>query len=170
MNLRAYGTKATLKAELKFIPAVAWAVAGLVLLLWMAVAVPYLVQFEQAKAGGAKLPLWALQALLTFAGVILAIWVLMVFYVNADASRRQMNRLLWTLVVIFVPNAIGFIVYFLLRQPIAQPCPKCGTGVKPDFVYCPACGHALAPTCPGCHHPVEGGWTRCAFCGAELGG
>ena len=100
--------------------------------------------------------------------IVEALWVLMIFYVNADAKRRQMNRLLWTLLVIFIPNAIGFILYFVLRQPIARPCAKCGTSVRPDFVFCPACGESLAPTCPGCHHGIEPGWTACAFCGARL--
>ncbi|MFQ5696568.1 MAG: zinc ribbon domain-containing protein [Terriglobia bacterium] len=168
MNPRAYDTKTTLKAELKVIPAVAWAVAGVVLLLWMAVAVPLIVQQAEKKPGEPEIPLGVLHALLTFSGLVLGIWVLMVFYVNTDAGRRQMNRLLWTLLVIFIPNAIGFIVYFLLRQPIAQPCPKCRVLVRPDFAYCPACGQSLTSTCPACHHPVESGWLACAFCGAKL--
>lgn len=167
MNLRAYDTKTTLKAELKVIPAVAWAVAAVLLVLWFALFVPFLLQTVKPKPG--EPPLWLVGALVSFAGFILAIWLLMVFYVNADASRRQMNRLLWTLLVIFIPNAIGFILYFVLRQPIARPCPKCGVLVRPDFVFCPACGKALAPACPTCHRSVEPGWAACAFCGARLG-
>jgi hypothetical protein len=168
MNVRAYDTKTTLKAELKIIPPAGWVIAGLVLLLWLAVAVPFFVQFEQQKPAGPGLPVWLLQALLTFAGLVLSIWVLMVFYVNADARRRQMNILLWTLLVIFIPNAIGFLVYFLLRQPIAEPCPNCRTMLRPDFAFCPACGTTLEPTCAACHKPVERGWAACAFCGAKL--
>lgn len=168
MNLRAYDTKTTLKAELKVIPAVGWAVAALVLLLFVAVMAPMIMRVEQQKPGGPEIPLWAMHAVLTFAGLILAIWVLMIFYVNADAGRRQMNRLLWTLLVIFIPNAIGFILYFVLRHPIARPCPKCGVSVQPDFVFCPDCGQSLAPTCPACHHSVETNWSACAFCGAKL--
>src|SRR5262245_47514326 len=51
-------------------------------------------------------------------GVILAFLALMVGFVNKDAGRRGMSRTLWTLIVILVPNAIGFILYFLLRNPI----------------------------------------------------
>lgn len=49
---------------------------------------------------------------------ILAFLVRMIGYVNRDAGRRGMNRLAWTLIVIFVPNAIGFIIYFLMRNPL----------------------------------------------------
>lgn len=166
MNRAAYETKTTLKAELKVIPPVGWLVAVTVVLLWIGVVAPLILGTARPKPG--EPPLWLLGAILTFAGVVLGIWVLMVFYVNTDAGRRQMNRLLWTLLVIFIPNAIGFIIYFLLRQPIARPCPKCRTAVRPDFSYCPACGEKLALTCPGCRHSVETGWAACAFCGAKL--
>ena len=167
MNPRALDIHTTLKAELKVIPAAAWVVMGVVLLLWYALAIPLLLQVAPPKPG--EPPLWLLRGLLALAGVILAVWVLMVFYVNADARRRQMNRTLWTLLVIFIPNAIGFIVYFLLRQPVAQACAKCGASVRPGFVFCPVCGVALSPTCPSCHQPVEPGWAACAFCGSKLG-
>jgi len=108
--------------------------------------------------------------LLAFAGIVLGAWVLMVFYVNADAGRRQMNRLLWTLLVIFIPNAIGFIVYFLVRRPIGQPCAKCRAIIRPGFSFCPACGEAVAPSCPACRHQIESGWANCAYCGTRLVG
>ncbi len=162
-----YDTKATLKAELKIIPPVAWVVAGAALLVWFGLVVPLIL--GSARPGPGEPPVWALSALLSFAGVVLSIWVLMVFYVNADARRRQMNRLLWTLLVIFIPNAIGFIVYFLLRQPIARPCPRCRTALRPEYSFCPACGSSLAATCPACHRAVEPGWTACAYCGEKLG-
>lgn len=157
----ALDTRSTLKAELRILSPAAWVVAGLFLLCWFAVVMPFILGTVQPTA--------VLGGLLTFAGVILSIWVLMVFYVNADAKRRQMNRLLWTLLVIFIPNAIGFIVYFLLRKPIAYPCPKCRAPLQPEFVFCPACGLELAQKCPSCHKAVERGWLTCAFCGGKLG-
>jgi hypothetical protein len=33
--------------------------------------------------------------------------------------------------VIFVPNAIGFILYFLMRDPLRVNCPKCGAVIDP---------------------------------------
>jgi hypothetical protein len=165
MNARA-DTKTTLKEELKLIPAVAWVLAGLLVVVALAWVTPLVVSTAAKKPGE---PVWLLWIVLPFAGLITAVWLLMVFYVNLDAKRRQMNRLLWTLLVIFIPNAIGFIVYFLLRQPIARPCPKCRVLLRPDYVFCPACGQELAPKCPGCRHAVEAGWLACAFCGAKLG-
>ena len=166
MNPRTYDTRTTLKEELKIIPAVGYAVAGILLVLWFGFFLPFILENVKPKPG--EPPPWVVGALVAFAGFILAIWVLMVFYVNADAQRRQMNRLLWTLLVIFIPNAIGFILYFVLRHPLARPCPKCAASVRPDFVFCPACGQSLAPTCPACHRGVEPGWAACAFCGAKL--
>jgi len=164
--MTAADTKTTLTAELKIIPGVAYLVAGIWLVFCYAFVVPLILRRAEPKPG--EPPLWLLTLLLVFAGFVLALWLLMVFYVNVDARRRRMNRLLWTLLVIFIPNAIGFILYFVLRQPIARPCPKCALPVRPDFAFCPACGQSLSSTCPACHHPVEPGWAACAFCGVRL--
>jgi hypothetical protein len=158
-----------LREELKVIPGVAWGVAGAVLLCWLLVVIPLIVEHAERKPEGGPPPS-VLVGLLVFAGIVLAVWVVMVFYVNADAGRRQMNRLLWTLLVIFIPNAIGFIVYFLLRNPIGRPCAKCRLLIRPGYAFCPACGEATAPLCPVCRHAVEHGWVNCAYCGAKLAG
>jgi hypothetical protein len=44
-------------------------------------------------------------------GVMIAIWALCVGYVNADARRRGMPPILWTLIVVFIPNLLGFLLY-----------------------------------------------------------
>ena len=163
----ALDTESTFKSELKIIPPAAWLVAGLFMLFWFLLALPLILGSAKHQPG--QPPVAVLVGLLIFAGVVLSLWVLMVFYVNADARRRQMNRLLWTLLVIFIPNAIGFIVYFLLRKPIARPCPKCQAALSPEFLFCPKCGQELAAKCPSCNHAVETGWVACAFCGARLG-
>ena len=54
------------------------------------------------------------------AGVVLSIYLLLIGYVNQDAKRRDMGQVLWTLLVIFVPNGLGFLAYFLLRKPLVQ--------------------------------------------------
>ncbi len=101
-------------------------------------------------------------------GLVLAIIVLMVGYVNADSKRRGMNSLLWTLLVIFVPKALGFIAYFLLRKPLMMPCPNCGTSVGKDFRFCPKCGYAVTPMCPHCGRSISRDYVVCPYCGKPV--
>lgn len=102
------------------------------------------------------------------AGAVLAAWMMLVGYVNQDARRRNMSRLWWTLLVIFIPNALGFVLYFLLRQPAQQPCPQCGTMVLPGFNYCPKCNCKLHPHCAQCQRPVRLADIYCPYCGYKL--
>lgn len=101
-------------------------------------------------------------------GTLVAFFALLIGYVNQDAKRRGMSRTLWTLLVIFIPNAIGFILYFLLRKPITVVCPQCGTLASPAFNFCSNCKFNLRPTCPGCQHAVNPGDKFCPFCSREL--
>ena len=104
------------------------------------------------------------------AGAAVAVLVLLIGYVNRDARRRGMNVALWTVLVIFVPNAIGFIIYFLMRQPLRITCPKCGGEADPAFNFCPKCKFNLHPACPQCHHPVQVGDVYCPYCAGALPG
>jgi hypothetical protein len=92
----------------------------------------------------------------------------LVSYVYGDAQRRGMRHVLWTLIVFFVPNALGFIAYFLLREPLLQPCLACGATARRDFAFCPQCGSPLPRVCPSCRRPVEPVWPHCAHCGQKL--
>jgi hypothetical protein len=92
----------------------------------------------------------------------------LVSYVYGDAQRRGMRHVVWTLVAAFVPNAIGFIAYFLLREPLLQPCGACGATARRDFAFCPQCGSQLPRVCPKCHRPVETFWSHCAHCGTKI--
>jgi hypothetical protein len=103
-----------------------------------------------------------------FAGAVAAVFVCFVGYVFADAKRRGMNHVVWTLIAIFVPNAIGIILYFILRDPIALPCPACGTRTQKGHAYCPDCGTPVRPACPSCRQPVEPAWRVCPRCGTPL--
>ena len=60
------------------------------------------------------------------AAAVIFTYGFLVSYVYGDSKRRGMRQVLWTLVAFFVPNALGFIAYFLLREPILQPCAACG--------------------------------------------
>ncbi|HZR29740.1 MAG TPA: zinc ribbon domain-containing protein [Terriglobales bacterium] len=70
-------------------------------------------------------------------------YIMLVGYVYGDARRRGMPPVLWTLLVVLIPNMIGFIVYFILRRGIFAPCPQCGRGAEVGQIYCSACGHKL---------------------------
>jgi len=108
---------------------------------------------------------------LSLVGVaFLGAFVLLVGYVFGDARRRGMNHVLWVLLAIFIPNAIGIILYFILRDPVPVPCPSCATPAKKGHAYCACCGAAVCMACPRCRQPVERGWRNCAHCGAPLGG
>lgn len=84
----------------------------------------------------------------TLIGALLAGYILLAGYVYGDAKRRGMPAGLWTAMAILIPNAIGFVLYFLLRKPLVHPCPACGNGVTPDAAFCPKCGQPQAAACP----------------------
>jgi len=74
-------------------------------------------------------------------GFIFAILALALGFVYGDARRRNMPAVPWTLIALFVPNLLGFLLYFVLRKPIASPCPQCGQAITPDQRFCPWCGY-----------------------------
>jgi hypothetical protein len=95
-------------------------------------------------------------------------YILLVGYVYGDAKRRGMSKALWTWVAILVPNGLGIILYFILREPLMVYCSHCGYRSKPGFAHCPNCGSAMAHTCPNCKKVVQPGWPHCAYCGTSL--
>ncbi|HKD84037.1 MAG TPA: zinc ribbon domain-containing protein [Terriglobales bacterium] len=105
-------------------------------------------------------------------GLFFALFILLVGYVNADTKRRGMSSLLWTLLVIFIPKAIGFLAYFLLRKPLlvagTPNCPKCGTGIGPDFRFCPKCGYSFVPACVHCGRGIQNDFMVCPYCGKAV--
>jgi hypothetical protein len=80
------------------------------------------------------------------AGVVLAIWLLCLGYVYADARQRAMPPILWTLVALLVPNLLGFLLYFAMRRPLAVTCTSCGQAGPPDQYFCSWCGKSRLPT------------------------
>ena len=101
-------------------------------------------------------------------GLLVGVLVLFYGYINADARRRGMRYVMWTLLAMFVPNTLGIILYFILREPLLAQCPKCGAPGRVNFTFCPQCGAELATTCPACKRSVEPGWKTCAYCGGSL--
>ena len=101
-------------------------------------------------------------------GSVVAAYLLLIGYVNQDAKRRNMGQLLWTLLVIFIPNGIGFLAYFLLRKPLVEACPRCHERVEKGFHFCPKCGNPLMPTCSQCGQSVSADYVCCPYCGKAL--
>ena len=155
----------TFSDELKIIPGWAYVLAGVAFLCMQFVFNVVL----PGQKGNANPPPPLVAALLGFlAGAVIACYMLLIGYVNVDAGRRGMNRLVWTLLAIFVPNALGFILYFLLRQPMMQPCPQCHSAVQASFNYCPTCNTKLHPHCAQCQRMVRLNDTFCPYCGFKL--
>ncbi len=115
-------------------------------------------------------PFWGQIALGIACGLFVACWMLLIGYINVDSGRRGMSRLLWTLLAIFVPNALGIILYFLLRQPLPASCPYCGAQVQAGYGFCPKCGKNLSLHCPHCQHAVHVEDVYCPYCGKGIAG
>jgi hypothetical protein len=107
-------------------------------------------------------------AFLAWGTLIFFAWVIMIGYIYADARRRGMRYIMWTLLSICIPYFIGAILYFVLRDPLLIQCPSCSSNCRVTYVFCPGCGAELSPSCPSCKRAVEPHWNRCAYCGKEL--
>ncbi len=81
-------------------------------------------------------------------GAVVAFWLLCVGYVYADARRRTMPAVLWLLLVIFIPNLLGFLLYFALRRHLGSPCSNCGQLIAGEQRFCAWCGNQNFPPPP----------------------
>lgn len=102
------------------------------------------------------------------ATIVISFYFLMIGYVSQDTKRRDMSQFGWTLVVILFFNGLGPLVYFLLRKPLTQYCPRCGDRVEKGFHFCAKCGYELTPSCSSCGRPVERDFVICPYCGKSL--
>jgi hypothetical protein len=82
-------------------------------------------------------------------GIALAIWLLCLGFVFADARRRAMRPIPWVLVAALFPHLLGFLLYFVLRQPIASTCTHCGLTVPLHQPFCSWCGSPQSPSSSG---------------------
>jgi hypothetical protein len=153
-----------LREEMKVIPGAAWLIAVLLyvafgLLSWF-IFIPSAPRLNQRP--------WAMAIFVVLIPSFLAIYVLLIGYVYSDARRRGMHHVIWTLLAIFVPNAIGIILYFIMRDPLLRPCPACGNIASEEYAFCSKCGTALAHACIECRSAVQPEWSHCTKCGAKL--
>jgi RNA polymerase subunit RPABC4/transcription elongation factor Spt4 len=150
------------KDEIRIISPWVFSIAALVLVAMVVLMVVVLGKDHDA-------PPIALRCLLGVAGgTMLGCYIVLVGYINRDAGRRSMSRLLWTLIAIFVPNGLGIVLYFILRKPRATSCSQCGVEVEPGFSFCPRCRNRLQPVCPHCQRSVDPGHQFCPYCGGAL--
>ena len=157
------------RKEWDLIPGAAFVIAGLVYLAYLVLMGS--IWFAGPLVEGDAIPpiLVGFFLLTAFAGLFMVLFILLVGYVWADAKRRRMNAVLWVLLAIFIPNLIGVILYFILRDPLPLPCPSCGTPAGKDQAFCAACGTAVRQACPECRQPLKAGWAHCGHCGATVG-
>jgi hypothetical protein len=113
----------------------------------------------------------ALAGIVTAVSLFFAFFTLLAGYVSRDARRRGMSSGLWTfLVIVLFPAyfAIGFIIYFLMREPLPYNCPQCAATVGARFNFCPNCKCNLHPSCPQCKREVVESDKYCPYCGQDL--
>ena len=155
-------TQTGLTAEIKIVPLWAWALAGI---LFVAAQVFFNVVVARHSGGP---PAWCRPVLGTLAGVGGGCLFLLIGYINRDAKRRGMSPTLWTIVAILIPNGLGILLYFVLRQPRQAACPQCANAVQPGFNFCPRCNHKLSASCPQCQRLVGVNDLYCPYCGTAL--
>lgn len=151
-----------LAAEFKIIPPWAWTLAAVVF-----VAAQIFFNGVLPFQRGAP-PAWFLSLMGLLAGIFSAAFLLFIGYINRDAKRRGMSAVLWTFVAILIPNALGIVLYFVLRQPLRSTCPQCRGAVQSGFSFCPKCSYKLGQSCPQCQRSIAVDDFYCPYCGVAL--
>jgi len=165
--------------EFRIIPR--WLLISVIVLFFVAQAIALMINLDVFRQGTEIFPpelksnpalaSLALAGIVTAASLGLAILIFLIAYVNRDASRRGMSASLWTILVILLLPAwgfIGFVIYFLMREPLPYPCPQCGNTVGARFNFCPNCKCNLHPSCPQCKREVAETDKFCPNCGNDL--
>jgi len=153
-----------LTSEIKIVPGWAWALAGIAF-----IAAQWFFNFDLARHANAP-PAWCRPLLGLLAGIGGVCFLLLIGYINRDAKRRGMSPTLWTIMAVIIPNALGIILFFLLRQPRSAACPQCGSALQSGFNFCPRCSFKLSPSCPQCQRLVGVNDVYCPYCGTSLSG
>jgi hypothetical protein len=125
---------------------------------------------------------------------LFVIYVALVYWTYADASRRLEDPLLVacaTVAALF--PFIGTIVYTIVRPPeyledrhereievkaaekrLAllenRTCRNCGGEIEPTFLRCPSCMRKLKEPCRNCDKPLDPLWRVCPYCESEVAG
>ena len=107
---------------------------------------------------------------------LLILWICILIWVYRDAEERNMNGILWALLVL-VGNFVGLLIFLIVRNDEAyrisqsgdsRACQNCGTLVSDKFAFCQNCGTNLKLNCPSCDQSVSADWRVCPHCGEKL--
>jgi Double zinc ribbon len=170
----------TFRDEFRIIPR--WLVRLCITLAFLALIIGVAVNIHNIHNGGPIFPDDSYRtqpelATLGLAGVILlcsiffSAWLFILGYVYRDAKRRDMNPVLWTLLVLILSASvafIGFVIYLLVREPLPYTCPNCAASVNARFNFCPNCKTNLRPACPACQREVSDTDKFCPYCATDL--
>src|SRR3989442_10545866 len=123
---------------------------------------------------------------------LFVIWVALVYWTYADATRRVDDRfLIGCATVASLFPYIGTIVYTIVRPPeyledvhereleikaaekrLAlldnRTCRNCGSEVESSFLRCPSCMRKLKEPCKSCGRPLDPRWSVCPYCEAGV--
>ena len=179
MRVRRQKEKLSFSSELRVVPKRFWILMGTLFVIAQLVA--FFVNFREMRLGQGAFPpelrdtpalaYLAVAGIVTLVSLVITTILAWITYVNRDAKRRGMNYTLWTILVILLLPAwgiIGFVVYFLMREPLPYPCPQCEKPVSARFNFCPNCKCNLHPTCPQCKREVGETDRFCANCSYDL--
>ncbi len=126
-------------ATRNILPRAAMAIASLAIPIWVA----YLASSPGRSLLASEGFLNSMPEALWFGltcGVFTAAFFLALGYIYGDAKRRQMPAWAWVIAASFIPNLIGFILYFVFRGPLLNPCSSCGTPIRGGEAFCSHCG------------------------------
>lgn len=108
--------------------------------------------------------------LMVIIGVVLILHIALGVYVYKDAPKYKMDRLLWVLIVVLVPNLMGLIIYLIVRsnKRTTKVCVGCGNNIDKDFKVCPYCSHDTTMHCKNCGKEINEDWVVCPYCKKAL--
>jgi RNA polymerase subunit RPABC4/transcription elongation factor Spt4 len=120
--------------------------------------------------------------------LFVVLWLALVYWTFADATRRGATRLLWGLVAVVFPY-VGTLIYLIVRpheylddsrereletavlerelRNSVLLCPSCRNMVEKDYLICPTCQWELKKSCINCDRPLNMEWGTCPYCGTD---
>jgi len=141
-------------ARRNVLPRAAMAIAVLAIPIWVVYFASSQGRTRLASQGFLNAMPEALWFGLTF-GVFTAAFFLALGYVYGDAKRRHMPAWVWVIAAFFIPNLIGFILYFVFRGPLLRPCSFCSKPIRGGEAFCSHCGCSQGSSIGRITSPLE---------------